>query len=561
MPPLDLLLYNVRIADVVRLRLYEGWIGIANGEFRYVEEGAPPAAGLVANHRQDGQGLIVAPGLIDSHMHIESSLTTPRRFAQAVLPHGTTTVLADPHEIANVLGEAGVRWMMQAAKGLPLRVFTAIPSCIPATDATLETAMGQIEAAQVQRLAQEEGVIALGELMDYQGLAAGSSRLEGIIAAAKQAGLLLEGHTPTLGGTVLSDYAAHGITSDHTLSTPEKLYEQLTKGFTVMLQAKSLNPQVVQAVQSLPDRSRVLLVTDDVMPNRLQSGHLSSLLQHAISLGWSPLDALASATLRPASYLRQSQLGLIAPGRQADFVLLESLENWPPQQVYVAGRLVAQAGHAVFDLPPSPPLPSGVEFNRPTPLPQHFVFATPNGVRRARLIGMNRKNTFTELLEQNLHWQNGLPQEEDVCTVAVMLRQGQDPPALGLLKGLGLREGAFASSLAHDSHNLLAVGRGPQHLAHATRLVLQMGGGMAFTNGEHTYTLPLPIAGLISDEPLEAIAQSFDQLENAVRAAGVDHANPVLFLSLLALTVSPAVKMSDKGLVDVEARKLIEVLL
>lgn len=557
MKPLDLLIHNVLIADVVRLRLYPGWVGIAQGQFQYVEEGLPPTQ-VQAQQNLDGQGQTLAPGLIDSHMHIESSLATPRRFAEAVLPHGTTAVLADPHEMANVLGGAGVHYMVEAAQDLPFRVFTAIPSCVPATD-ELETALGSITAEDVRALIQLPGVIALGELMDYQGLARGSQRLAQLIEVARESGLLLEGHTPTLGGTVLSDYAAHGITSDHTLSTPEKLLEQLTKGFTVMLQEKSLNASVVEAVQGLPDRSRVLLVTDDVMPNRLVWGHLSRIVQLAVNLGWPALDALASATLRPAMYLRRPELGLIAPGRRADFVLMESLTAFPPRAVYVEGVEVARNGQSAFMLPAPLPAPVGGELKRPGFKPADFQFAIADGAHPTKVIHMNPQNTFTRLKTHPITFKGGEPVNPSLTTVGVFQRQGQKPGALGLLAGLGLRSGAFASSLAHDSHHLLVVGHSAQRLAQAANALLDLGGGMVFTDGEQTLTLPLPIAGLISDAPTLEVAAAFDAIENALRARGVDHKNPVLFLTLLALTVSPEVKMSDLGLVDVEARRIISL--
>lgn len=557
MKSLDLLIHDAQIVDLVRLRTYRGWVGILGDRFQYVEAGEPPAQAQ-AGRVLDAQGAFLAPGLIDSHMHIESSLATPRRFAQAALPHGTTTVLADPHEIANVLGEAGVRYMLEASRGLPLRIFTAIPSCVPATD-NLETALASITAEEVRSLAQVPGVIALGELMDYQGLAQGSGRLEGLMAAAKEAGLLLEGHTPTLGGTVLSDYGAHGITSDHTLSTPEKLEEQLTKGFTVMLQEKSLNPGVVEAVLRLPDRSRVLLITDDVMPNRLVSGQLSRIVQLAVSLGWPVLDALASATLRPATYLRRPELGLIAPGRKADFLLLQELSSFPPKSVYVGGVEVARAGQATFPLPQAPRPPSGGELHRPRFTPADFRFQGVGETQQARVIQMNQSNTFTQLETLPVRFAQGEPTTPELATVAVFQRQGERPAALGLLSGLGLSRGAFASSLAHDSHHLLVVGRSAEIMAQAANALLDLGGGMVFSDGAGLHALPLPIAGLISDAPTPEVAADFDRIESALRASGVSHKNPVLFLTLLALTVSPAAKMSDLGLVDVEARRIVPV--
>lgn len=560
MKPLDLLVHNAQIADVVRLRLYRGWVGIAQGQFCYVEAGEPPA-GVTAQTILDAAGLILAPGLIDAHMHVESSLTSPRRFAEAVIPHGTTAVLADPHEIANVLGARGIRWMMEAAKGLPLRTFTAIPSCVPATDRSLETVLGSISADDVRELAGEPEVIALGELMDYQGLAMGSSQLEGLIAAAREAGLLLEGHTPTLLGPTLSDYTAHGITSDHTLSTPEKLLEQLTKGYTVMLQAKSLNARVVEAVRELPERSRVLLTTDDVMPNQLHRGHMSSLIQMVTELGWDPMDALASATLRPATYLRRSELGVVAPGRRADFLLLEGLTAFPPAAVYVDGQKVAEGGTSLFDLPPPPTPPVGGELRRRPFRPADFHFQVSDGPQTVNLMAMNQSNTFTALETRSVRFVNGQPETgENLMTVAVLMRQGDGPAALGLLANYGLSEGAFASTLAHDSHNFIVAGRSAEAMAEAANRVLELGGGMSLVAGDQTYDLALPIVGLLSDEPVAATGAQFERMEQALRQRGVRHAYPVLFLTLLALTVSPAVKMSDRGLVDVERRRLMRVL-
>ncbi|MDX2004515.1 MAG: adenine deaminase C-terminal domain-containing protein [Meiothermus sp.] len=560
MKPLDLLVHNAQIADVVRLRLYRGWVGIAQGQFCYVEAGEPPA-GVTAQTILDAAGLILAPGLIDAHMHVESSLTSPRRFAEAVIPHGTTAILADPHEIANVLGARGIRWMMEAAKGLPLRTFTAIPSCVPATDRSLETVLGSISADNVRELAGEPEVIALGELMDYQGLAMGSSQLEGLIAAAREAGLLLEGHTPTLLGPTLSDYTAHGITSDHTLSTPEKLLEQLTKGYTVMLQAKSLNARVVEAVRELPERSRVLLTTDDVMPNQLHRGHMSSLIQMVTELGWDPMDALASATLRPATYLRRSELGVVAPGRRADFLLLEGLTTFPPAAVYVDGQKVAEGGTSLFDLPPPPAPPVGGELRRRPFRPADFHFQISDGPHTINLMAMNQSNTFTALETRPVRFAGGQPETgENLMTVAVLMRQGDGPAALGLLANYGLSEGAFASTLAHDSHNFIVAGRSAEAMAEAANRVLELGGGMSLVAGDQTYDLALPIVGLLSDEPVAATGAQFERMEQALRQRGVQHAYPVLFLTLLALTVSPAVKMSDRGLVDVERRRLMKVV-
>ncbi|MDF1524510.1 MAG: amidohydrolase family protein, partial [Trueperaceae bacterium] len=245
----DLVVHGAELVDVVTQTSYRGWFAVQDGRFVEVEAGEPPPADeLPAGERVDLGGAVVHPGMLDVHMHIESSLVTPRRFAAAALPLGTTAVLQDPHEVANVLGAEGIRWMVRASQGLPLRVFSAISSCIPATSPDLETPNASLRPTEVTELAREPGVVALGEVMDFQGVLDGDPRLLAIVRAGAEAGLSLEGHVPSLTGPELSRYVAHGIRSDHTLTTPEKLREQLRKGLWVMIQEKSLTPDVVAAV-------------------------------------------------------------------------------------------------------------------------------------------------------------------------------------------------------------------------------------------------------------------------------------------------------------------------
>lgn len=552
----DLLIHNAQVVDVVRLRTYRGWVGVLNGKIHYSEEGEPPA-GLEAAQTLDLEGQFLAPGLIDAHMHIESSLTTPRRFQEAALRHGTTTLLADPHELANVFGPSGVQYLLDATEGLDLQVYVALPSCVPATDFSLETSGGEITAADVTRLADHPRVRALGEVMDYQGLARPGSRLPGIIEAAQARGLLIEGHTPTLGGPVLSDYAAHGVLSDHTLSTPAKLYEQLSKGFTVMLQEKSLNREVVEALHGLPDRSRVLLVTDDIMPNRLIGGHLSLIVRAAVKHGLNPLEAIAMASLRPAMYLGLRDAGLIAPGRRADLVVLPDLADFRPSRVFVGGTPVFPGERPLPDSPLSPP---GAELTRAPSQPAEFQLPLSDGRHALAVIGMNDRNTFTTLNYEPQAVVGGEIQDPEVTRVAVLQRSGDAPPSLGFLRGLGLTSGAFATTLAHDSHNLLVFGQDTAEISRAVNHLLTFGGGMVFVDGEETLYLPLEVGGIISDAPLAETAAAFDRIEAALRARGVTHLNPLLFLSIFSLSVSPAYKLTDLGLLDVERRSLIPLV-
>ncbi len=568
----DLLVHGADLVDVVTQTVYRGWFAVQDGRFVEVEAGEPPAPDeLPAHERLDLSGAVVQPGFLDVHMHIESSLVTPRRFAEAALPHGTTTVLQDPHEVANVAGAEGIRWMIRASQGLPQRIYSAISSCIPATSVDLETPNASIRPEDVTDLAREPGVVALGELMDFQGLVDDDPHLVAMVRAAAEAGLGLEGHVPTLTGPELSRYVAHGIRSDHTLSTPTKLHEQLRKGLWVMLQEKSLTPDVVAAVMALPDRSRVLLITDDVMPNRLTSGHLSRIVEVAVAQGWDPLDAVAAATLRPASYLGLHDLGVLAPGARADWLVTDTLVAYPPRQVVVGGRVVAEAGRTLpFDAAtPAPPATPGFGV-RAVPA-ERLGLPTGRGPAtvRARVVVVDQVNSFTRLEERDVAVVDGAPIDDDLALALVIPRAALvDAAALperfevGVVAGFGLRRGAWASSFAHDSHNVFVFGRTPQAMAEALAAMLAAGGGMAFApdDGGEVLVLPLPLVGLLSDDPIEGIAERFDALERSLRAAGASVKHPVLLLTLLPLTVSPDWKISDKGIVDVARRRVLPPL-
>ncbi len=571
----DLLVTGARIVDVVTHSVYDGWFTVRDGRFIEVEEGEPPTApGFEAARHLDLAGAHVQPGMLDIHMHIESSLVTPRRFAEAALPHGTTTILQDPHEVANVLGAPGIRWMLEASRGLPLRVFTAISSCVPATSADIETPNASISPSEVTELAAEPEVLALGEMMDFQGLVQGDEHLTAMLRAAWDAGLTLEGHVPSLTGPELSRYVSYGIRSDHTLMTRAKLLEELRKGLWVMIQEKSLTPEVVQTIADLPDRSRVMLITDDVMPNRLVGGHLSRLVDTAVSAGWPVLDAVAAATLRPASYLGLHDLGVIAPGAKADFLVTDSLAAYPPRAVYVEGALVAADREVAITCHPDPlpTEPAGLAqaFDAGALTAQELRLTSAPGASHvvARVIEVNQVNSFTTLAERGVDLLDGVPVEDDLALAAVIPRASLRPgagrarPVVTLVTGLGLRGGGYASTFAHDSHNVFVLGREPHAMLAALRGVLAAGGGMAFAPDAQAApaVLELPLAGLLSDEPIAVVAERFDALEGALRAAGVSVKHPVLLLTLLPLSVSPDFKVTDLGIVDVQGRRILAPL-
>ncbi len=555
----ELLFYNARIVDVFRLRTFVGWACVAGGRFVAVEEGAPPRE-LDAVQRVDVGGRYLAPGLVDAHMHIESSLLTPRRFAQAALPFGTTTVLADPHEVANVAGVAGVRWMIATARDLPLSVFIAIPSCVPATSPEIEWTAAVFGADEVRALADDPAVIALGEVMDYRGLLGQNDRLPPMVRAAHEAGLLVEGHIPTLSGLELSRYLAHGVFSDHTLTTPPKILEQLSKGVTVMLQTKSITPENMALLRELPDRANVLLVTDDIEPSLLGNGHLSRMVLLAVENGLPALEAWAAASVRPARYLRMHDRGAIVPWARADCLILDNLTAFPPRAVYVGGQQVAAEGaYTGGTLPELPPLP---DF---PPVPALPPEALRMGDGAAHVVAnavtlVNERTTLTQLERVPLELRDGFPvfrAGDGLDVLAVHTRDGART-AVGVIKNAGLERGAFASSLAHDSHNLLLIGRDQRSMLTAARAVHAMGGGVAVAEGDAVVArLPLPLFGLLSDAPLAEVQRDLAAVEDALRDLGIHRPRPFLTLSIMALSVSPYYKFTDRGVVDTEKRALL----
>ncbi|MCY4019659.1 MAG: amidohydrolase family protein [Chloroflexi bacterium] len=558
----DTLLLHARIADVFRYRLFEGWIAIRDGRFITVEAGSPPP-GIRATETLDLAGRIVVPGLIDSHLHIESSLLTPRRFAEAVLPFGTTTILSDPHEVGNVAGERGVKWMIAASQDLPLRIYHSIPSCVPATSPDIEWTHEVFDAATIRRLARQPSVIALGEVMDYRGLLGPNQRLRAIVRAARENKLLIEGHIPTLAGIELSQYLAHGISSDHTLTFAAKIQEQISKGLAVMLQTKSVTPENVATVAQLPDRSQIILITDDIEPSLLTDGHLSRIVALAIESGMPPLEAIAAASIRPARYLGLRDHGAIAPGFLADFLVMDDITAFPPAQVFVGGELVAGAGAMTAPItresPAQPDYPG---------LPGSFTAGDfkldsngGGGSVRAQVVALqNKHSTLTKLEQTTVSLQNGHVQfqDDDGLALASVIARDESSRTVGLIANTGLQQGAWASSVAHDCHNLLVIGRSPEAMAQAANAVHAMGGGVAVaTRGGLEASLRLPYFGLLSDEPVAAVAAGLEAVEDAMRRIGAHQTRPFLTFSIMSLSVSPYAKFTDKGIVDTESRQLI----
>lgn len=568
--PADIHVQNARIANVLTGEIYPADMAIAGEQIAAVEApGTLPARR--ARQVLDAGGRLVVPGLIDSHLHIESSLVTPRAFAEAVLPHGTTTVAEDPHEIANATGLEGVRHFLALSRDLPLTVLFLASTCVPAA-AGLEHCRGELGPEDIADLLTWDGVIGLAEVMDARAVVDEEPRMSAILQAGRRANAIIEGHNPMLEGRELQAYIAAGVDSDHTLAEPQRLLQKVRLGVTVQLQERYMDRAVIEALNALPQPLATLcLVTDDVAPDYLAShGHLDHVLRRAIALGMRPMQALQAVTINAARRLRLFDRGLIAPGRRADLLVVDSLEAFNVSTTISGGRVVAQDGNLRGQATEAPPSRQrDLDALRHTlDLPrlraEDFLPDLPNisGPVDVRVIVSHRQGTTTEEGTATVMLVDGVPQLEDgdLSLIAVIAR-GNRGRAAGFLRGLGLREGAVATTHAHDSHNLAVMGRDRQSMVTAANTVVESGGGIALAVGSEVRALvPLPLAGIISDEPLSVVAAQMRHFSKAMAHVGVRHPHLLMRLSTFTLPVSSGLRITDMGYVRARERALVPLL-
>ncbi|MBI5879062.1 MAG: adenine deaminase [Chloroflexi bacterium] len=564
---LDTLIQNVRLANVITGEIYQADIGIYRGQIAMVEPPGtqPPreAAEVI-----DGGGRLAVPGLIDSHLHIESTLVTPAHFAEGVLPRGTTTVAEDPHEIGNAMGLPGIRLFWEASQNIPLKVLYLVSTCVPAAK-SLETAGGEIGPEEAREMLTWEGVIGLAEVMDMHAVIGEWPHIAGILAEGKKARGVIEGHNPVLRGRELNAYIAAGVDSDHTLATPDTLREKMRLGVTVQLQERYLSREVIEAVTSLPFEPDVCLVTDDVAPDYLEDrGHLDQVLRKAIALGMPPMLALRAVTIKAARRMRLYDRGAIRPGLAADIVLVDSIEAFKVDTVLVDGQTVVRGGkllwHATNQNKPLAAAHGTVKL--PLLDAEDFAIAAPvqTGSVRARVILSDKQGTTTRLTEETVEARDGLvalPPGDDLAYIAVFARYGHNNGrGFGLLRGLGLTAGAVATTYAHDAHNLCVIGRDLRDMATAANAVISAGGGMAVVrDGQVTALIELPIAGIISPHPVSVAAAQVRRFTEAIAAVGVVHPALLMRLSTYTLSVSAGLRITDHGLVNANTREPVSL--
>jgi len=564
-PQPDLIIENTRLMNVYTGEILPAELVIAQG--RILHTGKWGAELPQPAQRYDAGGKFAVPGLVDSHIHIESSMMSPAGFAAAVLPRGTTTVVVDPHEIANVLGLRGVRYMLEATAALPLRVFVQAPSCVPAVPA-LETAGAEFGAREVDTMLSWERVIGLAEVMDYVGVIEGTPRMREILAAARARGTVISGHCPGLQGPALSAYLFAGPLSDHEGGDPNELLEKLRAGMAVEARVSSFSESmtvlgaIVRELGQVP--SNLVMCTDDVFPEDLaRRGHMDRVVREAIAAGFPPVQALRAATLHGAQRHRLVDLGAIAPGKRADLLLLSDLERVTVDEVFCNGQLVARGGELLEPIAAAhPELERENTVHLRAPLREEdFRLRARAGESSACLHVLNLRDRHNrQLMQRHFHVQGEwLELPDGVCLAAVIERHGRGGhSSLTPVEGLSLRRGAIASTVAHDSHNLLVVGTNPADMVLAAQALVSSGGGICCAaGGEVLATLPLPIAGLMSPEPLETLTGQMTRLNDALHSLGLEGAQPISSIIGLALPVIPHYGVTDLGLVDVDHQRLV----
>ncbi|MGD8561197.1 MAG: adenine deaminase [Desulfarculaceae bacterium] len=551
--PADLLLTGAKVVNLFNAEVFERPIAIHDGVVIGWGE-------YQAKQTVDLKGGYLVPGFIEGHLHVESTLLSPGELARAVCPHGTSVIVADPHEIANVMGSAGVKAMLEGSANLPVTFYFNAPSCVPATH--LETAGAVLEAKELRELERLERVLGLAEVMNFPGVIAGAPPLlDKLLAFADRP---IDGHAPLLSGQGLNAYLSAGPESDHECTNLEEAREKLAKGMWLMIrQGTSAHnlADLLPLVTPLTER-RCMLVSDDRHPDDLASeGHMDDLLRRAIRQGLDPLIALRLVTLNPARRFGLGRRGAIAPGYIADLVLVEDLKEFKVRQVFQAGRLVARDGQTLAAFPSGLPEAARSTMHLP-PLSQE-TFSIPVQGPKVRIIELIPGQILTKAAIEPPPQQDGRLAADpgrDLALLAVIERhQASGRVGHGLIRGLGIQQGALASSVAHDSHNLVVAGMDAKSLLTAARRVGEMKGGLCAAWGDRVLAeLALPWAGLMSDQELKPTLEALSDLRRGA-AQLCSAAEPFMSLSFAALPVIPSLRLTDLGLVDVEAFSLVDL--
>jgi adenine deaminase len=574
--PADMVVRGGRWVNVHSGEILPGTdLAIAEGRFAYCGPDAGHCVGPDTTVIEAG-GRYMVPGLCDAHMHVESGMVTVTEFCRAVIPHGTTTMFVDPHEIANVLGLAGVRLMHDEAASMPVNVFVQAPSCVPSAPG-LETAGATLGPEEIAEMMGWPNICGLGEMMNFPGVVAGDSAMLGEIAATMAAGKTVGGHyaSPDL-GIPFHAYAAGGAADDHEGTRMEDAVARVRQGMRAMLRLGSAWFDVAEQVRAITelglDPRHFILCTDDSHSGTLvQDGHMNRVVRHAIARGLKPITAIQMATLNTATHFgMERELGSIAPGRRADLILTSDLVDLPVESVIARGAVLAEGGALTAEIPPyayPPEARNTVKLGRRL-TPEDFRVPAPAGAQsvRARVIGVIENQAPTRALERDLPVEDGVvapDPAQDICRIALVERhRGTGGVVNGFVSGFGYdRPCAMASTVAHDCHHMIVVGTSEADMAAAANRLAEIGGGVTlWAGGEEKAVVEMPIAGVMSDSRAEIVAEKAAELGQAMRECGCRLNNAYMQHSLLALAVIPELRISDKGLVDVGRFEIVDLL-
>ncbi len=546
--PADLLLVGGKVVSTFSEEIIETSVAVSRGRIvalDHVEK---------ADEVVDLEGAYLCPSFIDAHIHVESSMLSPEGFAEIAVPRATGTVISDPHEIANVFGIAGIEYMQKAAQNLPLDIRYSIPSCVPAT--RMETAGGNLGSEEIEKIYQlNPSTPGLSELMNYPGVYFQDEEVLDKVMMARSLGLQIDGHSPMLRGKELNAYLNANIATDHECTTPEEAWDKLRRGMYILMREGSAARNLKDLLPILNDGTahRICIASDDRHPDQIiEHGYLDRIWRQLIRWGVEPIRALRLMTLNPATAYNLRDRGGLGVGYRADFFTTLDLNKPIVESVYFQGKKVAEKEQMVVSLPRYDTSKVLSSVRLPEDLEEKLQAYPQSG--KARVIGVLPGQLVTENLSEEI-----LGLENDLCYLAVVERHGKNGQVgLGFVKGLGLKEGALGSTVAHDHHNLILVGKSISDMVVAAKTIQEMGGGfIAIHEGKTLSSLALPIAGLMSPEKGTFIAKKIAHLDQATKKLGISIESPFMVLSFLALSVIPHLKLTDMGLVDVDRFSLV----
>jgi len=497
----------------------------------------------------------ILPGFIDAHIHIDSSMLCPSRFGEVVVPHGTVAVITDPHEIANVMGMDGINYMISDST-TPLKIFFTAPSCVPATP--YETSGAILESREIEKLMRYKQVVALGEVMNYPAVICGDKKMITKINIAKKYNKPIDGHCPNLSGKALKKYVSYGISTEHECSTLKEAQEKANLGMQIMIRDGSAAKNMEALINLKQENS--FIVSDDKHPIDLTRGHINLMLKKAVSLGMDPIKAIKKVTLNPAQHYKLN-FGLIEPGKDANLIEVDDLKNFNVKRVTIDGKLVARNGKPLFKVKPKL-APLNIKIKQKEPQDFDIVCKKSENKVKVRVIQTVENQLFTKELIRSLNIKNKkilIDIKRDVLKIAVVERYGHEKIALGFIKGFNLKKGAIASSIAHDSHNIVVIGTNEEDMAKAVNLTAKYGGLVAVCKDKSLH-VKLPIAGLMTDKRADVVSVELKKIHDFTRKLGCNLYAPFMAMSFMCLTATPEINITDKGLIDTRNFRFVNVI-